>query len=528
MWNREWNKLLSVCLSSGLMTGFSYVPFPSWALFFCLTPLLTYWLCSEGWKKVFISGCLTSFIIHLIVFHWIPKSAQEFSQIESSSGWIIYFIYSLMAGLFLPIAGVIWWFFRERVKMSYFVSSLVLALLFLFWEDVWPLRVFSVKFGDGLMVQHAKPHWNFIHLAEWVGFAGLGGIAIFVNAFFSQMFFNIYFLKREKWGFYINKISVLVFVFVLFSFLGTFLKKRHSQYVKTPREVSSLRLLLIQPNISNELKRRDFDRERQKQIVYQTLHWIRKGLEKNKNIDLVILPETAWPEFLNERYRGGIFNKKLRGFLQEKKINLLTGGYAEEKNGKKFNAATILRHDGVLESIYKKNYLLSLTERDVFLSLGRRFFGKKYGLSAGKEVIIYSVSGVNVSPQICYESLSDKHFRRLVDKGSEVIVNLTNDNWFSGSEPWQHYYKTMARSIEFRRPVIRVTNGGISGAFSVGGEEVLRGKYQESEVLLVDVPIKKSAKGKNKTFFAKYGGYFPYMYLVLISSLLGIQVRLKS
>ena len=45
------------------------------------------------------------------------------------------------------------------------------------------------------------------------------------------------------------------------------------------------------------------------------------------------------------------------------------------------------------------------------------------------------------------------------------FVNVTNDSWFGApAEPYQHLCMTLARGVEFRRPVVRATNTGISAA----------------------------------------------------------------
>jgi len=55
--------------------------------------------------------------------------------------------------------------------------------------------------------------------------------------------------------------------------------------------------------------------------------------------------------------------------------------------------------------------------------------------------------------------------------GAEVIINVTNDSWYgTWFEPFQHLYMTGARAIEFRRPLIRATNTGITTVILPNGE----------------------------------------------------------
>ena len=46
---------------------------------------------------------------------------------------------------------------------------------------------------------------------------------------------------------------------------------------------------------------------------------------------------------------------------------------------------------------------------------------------------------------------------------SELLINITNDAWFGDfSGPYQHFYLSRMRAVEFNKPLIRVSNNGIS------------------------------------------------------------------
>ena len=43
------------------------------------------------------------------------------------------------------------------------------------------------------------------------------------------------------------------------------------------------------------------------------------------------------------------------------------------------------------------------------------------------------------------------------------MVNITNDSWFGEySGPFQHFYLSRIRSVEFNKYLVRVSNNGIS------------------------------------------------------------------
>ncbi|MEM9017593.1 MAG: nitrilase-related carbon-nitrogen hydrolase, partial [Verrucomicrobiota bacterium] len=71
---------------------------------------------------------------------------------------------------------------------------------------------------------------------------------------------------------------------------------------------------------------------------------------------------------------------------------------------------------------------------------------------------------IGIIPLICFEDTVARHARKFLRKGPQILVNVTNDGWFFDSaEPVQHFNNALFRCIEFRRPMIRAANTGVSG-----------------------------------------------------------------
>jgi apolipoprotein N-acyltransferase len=76
--------------------------------------------------------------------------------------------------------------------------------------------------------------------------------------------------------------------------------------------------------------------------------------------------------------------------------------------------------------------------------------------------------------------------------GAQFIVNATNASWYgSWQEPYQHLYMTLARAVEFRRPLIRATNTGISTVVLASGEILEKSPIYEEWTKLYNVPYLK-------------------------------------
>jgi len=80
------------------------------------------------------------------------------------------------------------------------------------------------------------------------------------------------------------------------------------------------------------------------------------------------------------------------------------------------------------------------------------------------------LSGSAVRPPDLLRGALPRFLRGLADRGAQIFVNVTNDSWFGApAEPYQHLWMTLARGVEFRRPVVRATNTGISAAMRADG-----------------------------------------------------------
>ena len=110
--------------------------------------------------------------------------------------------------------------------------------------------------------------------------------------------------------------------------------------------------------------------------------------------------------------------------------------------------------------------------------------------------------------------------RQLIQQGSQVIVNITNDSWFGkAAEPYQHGYMTLARAIEFRTPLVRSTNTGITMAIEASGKISEKSPLHEEWVGQFTVPY---ASKPQRTIYSYYAGYWPYIIgLTLILLFLG-------
>lgn len=156
-----------------------------------------------------------------------------------------------------------------------------------------------------------------------------------------------------------------------------------------------------------------------------------------------------------------------------------------------FNSAFLLSaHTSHVER-YDKRVLLPLAEYLPFVWLSR--WTQSYGIydffSHGKR--LNPLQGKRaVSVSICYEETFSETIRKAAQAGGELLVNLTNDNYYPHSLlPEQHFSHARLRAVENGRPLLRCCNTGVTAVIDALGRVVARfgEKGQEFKQGVLDV-----------------------------------------
>jgi apolipoprotein N-acyltransferase len=109
------------------------------------------------------------------------------------------------------------------------------------------------------------------------------------------------------------------------------------------------------------------------------------------------------------------------------------------------------------------------------------------------------------------------------------MINLTNDSWYGNTlEPEQHLFLARWRAIEFKLPILRATNTGVSVFLDAHGQEVERINYGISDNLDLKINIARYlSKDKGITYFQKWGFFsvFAIWCLCFIFQVLLIKLR---
>jgi apolipoprotein N-acyltransferase len=466
---------------SGLLIGTSYIPFPPWASLFCFVPLWLFWQRQTRLMPVVIGGFITSFVFTLIGFNWVTHLMHEFAQLEWPFAIMAMLVFALVAHLYVPLAGVLWFLGQRRFQWPERLSLGLMALLTTLCE-AHSLTLFDWNFGyswygTGVPVYH----W-----AEMIGFSGLSAATLLCNLPL------LYAYRQRKLASGKKLLALVVMGFLSLNAGGLWLEYR------LPEPDAKLRAVLVQGNIGNaEKMAAELGQGYQDAILeaYITLTEQALADDPKGDVDFVLWPETAFPALMGEDLRDSRYTLRLRQFLGERQVPLVTGSYGMDlKSGLLTNSLFVLDRQGrIVPPHYSKTILLAFGEYipgENLLPQIREWLPPIGQFSRGPgPTVLLAFNGYKMGPQICYESLFPGFSRSLAQLGAQFIVNTTNDSWYgTWQEPYQHMIMTLARGVEFRRPVLRATNTGISTVSLASGAILQRSPLQVSWSGVYEVP----------------------------------------
>jgi apolipoprotein N-acyltransferase len=279
-------------------------------------------------------------------------------------------------------------------------------------------------------------------------------------------------------------------------------------------------IAVVQISVSQEDK---WDKEKWKGILSTLLELSENALKEGATI--VVWPETTVPFYLEQQIPDPV-----KQLFRKYQATLFTGGprYTGAPGNYIFHNSAYQIHDGNIINIYNKIHLLPFGEYFPlgFIDVLRLRYSAPRHYSAGNESIVFNDPTGRFGALICFEVLFPELTRKLVARGADFIVNLSNDAWFGRtSEHYQHFSMAVFRAIECRRPLVRSSNTGISGFIDATGKIISRIEPFEQ-----GYRIYEPAFSDKISFYCQYGALFAklcILFLVITFFIHGIQF-LKS
>lgn len=247
--------------------------------------------------------------------------------------------------------------------------------------------------------------------------------------------------------------------------------------------------------------------------------------ELGKN-DVVIWPESAMPVYVQQIVP---LLDDLNFLANEQETALLMGIQRVTPNKLSYNSMYVFGQSKNLfdAQIYDKRHLVPFGEVVPFENLTRQlgsiFNFPMSSFSPGaldQEQIHIEKFDLKFIPALCYESIFPELMLSMHSDETNGIIMISNDSWYGDTRgPIEHLAIARMRSMEMQKPMIRVTNSGITAYIDELGAIVERLPSDEEGVLHMQyVPT------SGTTPYAK-GGIYIFIVMVLATIALGFMLR---
>lgn len=346
--------------------------------------------------------------------------------------------------------------------------------------------------------------------ADIFGVAGISFLMVFVQSVFLQVARRMIYLTRagQKRAHPDFGIAALL-VALAFSY-GVWRLAATAKVESFP-----LRICLLQLNVPQEAARQlwpaekihaayEEELERAMQAVADRNHQALATSEKEQQEaelfypDWVVLPEVALNGRLMSTADGdhGMWRENedtLAAFRQQGNFTILLGvgelqGELHDgmisivENPDSWNSLVVLPENDSLQT-YQKKHLVMFGEyiplvdslpwlKAIYEQQAGASFEGAFRAGTTTEPLAMQCRGQDFSaiPSICFEDTVARETQGFIRPEAQVIVNVTNDGWFAqSSAAAQHFANAKFRCIEFRRPMIRCANTGVSAVVQTNG-----------------------------------------------------------
>jgi len=419
-------------------------------VFICLVPWLIC-LRDAGALRAAAASYIAGFVTIATTCYWLG--------IVTLAGL---FVAAFIGGLYYAAFGALVATFKESpVWRALFAAALFAGLEFL------RSRLFWLAFPWALLPHtlYRAPH--LLQSASIVGAFGTSFLIAAVNSFLAETITR----RRRK-----PSAAGLAVAFALLLLPAAWMPKNRPSK-------DGFKILVVQGNIPQSVKELALEEARgllemvankSVKVMDDHIRLTEEALQQERP-DLIVWPETMVPGALllqPNRYARLCLCVKRWG------APLLLGSEHRYKC-LPYNSALLLDpHNCLVRQRYDKTVLVpvgeyipaqSLLPFFVYLVLQMMPYEPE-DIQAGEQIRLFDVGKRRIYVPICFELSFDDVVREALDRGADLVVNISNDAWFEDSAELDlAVAQGVLRAIESRVPVVRCVNAGISCYISPSG-----------------------------------------------------------
>lgn len=472
-----------LALVSALILILSFPDFELWPLaWVSLVPLLvvigrnprpwtSFWL---GWifGSVFFYGSC----------YWLTYSMIHTGGIPPAIAYIVLAPGPIIAGFFPGVFALL----LARAIRKW--GHLALFTAPIFWPALEWVRLETIGQLWNAIGYSQAYHPSLIQVARWGGVYAVGFLIILGNASVTFLL-----LERSKRRFAIPIVSILFSVAVVVLSFST------SQ--PEINRVVEADIVAIQPNVPMSLVKSPAELQELNSRHFEMSKLALQQVSNDGRPRLVIWPESP----MNFSFGSDQpLRDRLATFAQVNNTALLLNSQEVAPNNGIFNSAVLINEQGSLVAQYDKIRLLPFGEYvplPQWLPGAGLIRGIVGDFNPGTAYRLMPVGKIHAGVFICIESAYPDIARSFTRAGADVLINISNDGYLGPTPVMrQHLANAIFRAVENERPLLRVTNSGITAFITPHGAV-----RDATQPFTPEIRVWSVAGNNEETFYVKHG-----------------------
>lgn len=460
--------------------AFAPEPLPEWSLAWLqliVLALLAHWTFNRSPRQAALTGLVFGLGLFVVGLYWLTISMHVYGQMALPLAWFALGLFSLYLAAYMALAS---WVTARLLRDVDRVSPYSLVWLSSVWASAWTLA----EMLRGLVFTGFPWLWTAYGqtdswISGWAAVAGAPGTTWITAWIAGAIAATLSAEAQQADSSFTPKRGIAIALAILLAFVGAMLQQ--STFTQPAGEPLVARL--IQGNIDQGVK---FDGDR-----FEETHRHHLELAKHRantaaqapNPDMILLPETViprlshqvpamhWQDWIDVSNQGGSAVLLGAPVFEPQPQRYTNSVILIDRNA---NAASLGL--GMARARYDKRHLVPFGE---FVPTGFRWFINLMQIPLGDftpgrpDQQPIQIGSQKIAPNICYEDIFGQELLAAVRSGATILANFSNLGWFG--DTWalrQHWQMARFRSMETRRPTLRATNTGITGAIDPSGRVI--------------------------------------------------------
>ncbi len=421
--------------------------------------------------------------------YWLTYAMIRYGHIPSAISYLLLLPGAITVGLFPALFCLV-----SARLVSRFGIEAIFAAPFVWVSLEWARLGITGQLWNAIGYSQAFVP-SLIQSAQWGGVYAVGFLIVSINAALA------FFALRKTWKAAAITAGIVVFV-ALFSAVQNITRVDAQSLTSDPDYVA---VIAVQPNVPMDPVESVEDTDA---LVLKHLALSKGALDAIK--DPMGPRVVIWPESpMNFMYaRDSQFREMLAGFTKSNRTSVIFNALEPAPESGSYNAAVMVNEEGRLVAQYDKIRLLPFGE---FVPLPRWIPGASIipvmvgNFTPGTAYSLMPLGQTRAGIFICFESAFPYIARTFANNGADVLINISNDGYL-GPTPVrkQHLANAVFRAVENARPLLRVTNSGITAYITSHGK--VEDATNTFETAVRTWNVRRAAD--KKTFYTRHGDVF--------------------